>query len=48
MEWLSSAGHFIHVQAVNIIIVALALHIIGALKHHLIDKDSTLTRMLGR
>lgn len=27
---------------------AIILHIVGALKHHLIDKDSTLLRMLGR
>jgi len=29
------------------LIAALALHISGALKHHLIDKDGTLRRMLG-
>ncbi|MEZ5918455.1 MAG: cytochrome b/b6 domain-containing protein [Alphaproteobacteria bacterium] len=29
------------------LIAALALHIAGALKHHLIDRDSTLTRMGG-
>ncbi|NOI57450.1 cytochrome b [Vibrio coralliilyticus] len=27
---------------------AIILHIVGALKHHLIDKDRTLLRMLGR
>ncbi|WP_283956920.1 hypothetical protein [Pseudoalteromonas sp. S3785] len=28
--------------------MALGLHIVGALKHHIIDKDNTLTRMLGK
>ena len=27
---------------------ALALHVAGALKHHLLDGDGTLRRMLGR
>ena len=29
-------------------LVSLVLHILGALKHHVVDKDSTLKRMLGR
>lgn len=29
-------------------ILALVLHIIGAVKHHLVDKDDTLKRMVGR
>ncbi len=28
--------------------VLIALHVIGALKHHILDRDATLTRMLGR
>lgn len=48
IEWLSGLGHTIHVQAVNIILIALFLHVAGALKHQLIDKDGTLSRMLGR
>lgn len=28
--------------------VLIALHVIGALKHHIVDRDATLTRMLGR
>ncbi len=48
MEWLSGAAHFIHVQAVNIIIAAFILHVAGALKHQLIDNDGTLSRMIGR
>ncbi|WP_070963959.1 cytochrome b [Vibrio sonorensis] len=46
--WLQELGSTIHHSAVTIIMTVLALHIIGAIKHHLIDKDATLTRMLGR
>lgn len=46
VEWIFSVGNFVHVQSVNIIIAALILHIVGALKHELIDKDGTLSRML--
>lgn len=28
--------------------VLIALHVLGALKHHILDRDQTLTRMLGR
>jgi len=40
-------GHSIHKFAGITIIVAVILHIAGALKHHIIDKDATLRRMLG-
>ena len=33
-------------HTVNALLIALNLHIVGALKHHIIDKDNTLTRML--
>lgn len=29
-------------------VVAVVLHFLGAMKHHFIDKDSTLRRMIGR
>jgi cytochrome b561 len=48
IEWMSGLGHFVHVQSVNLIILALLLHVAGALKHQFIDKDGTLSRMLGR
>lgn len=47
-EWLQSTASFVHVNSVNLIIVALALHVLGALKHQFVDKDGTLSRMLGR
>jgi cytochrome b561 len=31
-----------------VVIAVLLLHIAGAFKHHLINKDGTLRRMLGR
>jgi len=46
IEWMSSVGKFLHKQSVDVIIVGLALHIGGALKHHFLDKDDTLKRML--
>lgn len=45
---LAGMAHGMHGMASNLVIVALVLHIVGALKHHLIDKDRTLSRMLGR
>ncbi len=48
IEWLNSVGHVVHGGSVSIIIIILLLHIAGALKHQLIEKDGTLTRMLGR
>ncbi|OBT12063.1 cytochrome B [Vibrio sp. UCD-FRSSP16_10] len=48
IEWLQQLGGTIHHSAVNIIIAVFALHIIGAVKHHFIDKDATITRMLGK
>ncbi len=32
----------------TLFLVLITLHVLGALKHHLLDKDRTLLRMLGR
>lgn len=32
----------------NALLIGLNLHIVGASKHHIIDKDNTLTRILGK
>jgi len=48
IPWLEELASTIHHMAVELIIVALALHIIGAIKHQLVDKDRTLIRMLGK
>lgn len=45
-EWLNSLGKSLHFYTSRVVMVALALHVVGALKHHFIDKDNTLTRML--
>lgn len=44
---LAGIGHRMHGLGGNLIIAGVALHIVGALKHHMIDKDGTLRRMLG-
>ncbi|MTI10603.1 cytochrome b [Curvivirga aplysinae] len=38
----------IHWYAACVLIGLAVLHILGAFKHHVIDKDTTLTRMLGK
>ena len=44
------AGFFYqsHEMIAWVILGALTLHIAGALKHHIVDKDGTLMRMLGQ
>ena len=44
---LAGIGHNIHEFAGIAILVGIILHVVGALKHHIIDKDGTLRRMLG-
>ena len=41
-------GHNIHHLMKKVFIVAITLHVLGAIKHHVIDKDGTLRRMLGK
>jgi len=48
VEWLGALGGGIHGLAANVLIAVLVLHVAGALKHQLIDKDGTVSRMLGR
>lgn len=47
-EFIGGAGHQLHGLVSNIVIAAIALHVVGALKHHFVDKDSTIKRMLGK
>ena len=47
-EQMAGLGHEVHEILGKVMMVAIGLHIIGALKHHFIDKDNTLKRMLGR
>lgn len=45
---LADVGHEAHEILGIVMIVAISLHILAAFKHHFIDKDNTLKRMLGR
>jgi cytochrome b561 len=47
-ETLAELGHETHELLGTIMIVIIALHILGAFKHHVIDKAGTLRRMLGK
>jgi cytochrome b561 len=44
---LAGVGHRLHGWGGDLLIGAVVLHVAGALKHHLIDRDGTLRRMLG-
>ncbi|PWQ96898.1 cytochrome b [Leucothrix pacifica] len=48
IEWLSEIGHTFHGLAPKVIMLALFLHIVGALKHQFVEKDGTISRMLGK
>lgn len=45
---LAELGEFTHEWLGYVLVVAITLHLAGALKHHWLDKDRTLLRMLGR
>ncbi|UTW58128.1 cytochrome b [Kordiimonas sp. SCSIO 12603] len=47
-ETIASLGKEIHGILGDVMIIAILLHIAGALKHHVMDKDGTLKRMLGK
>lgn len=44
----SDVGKTLHTASGWVLSVAIGLHVLGALKHHFVDKDNTLKRMLGR
>lgn len=47
-EALAGFAHEAHEVIANLLILALLLHVTGAVKHHLVNKDGTLRRMLGK
>ncbi|WP_407330348.1 cytochrome b [Enterovibrio sp. 27052020O] len=47
-EWMQAVGHETHEILAFILIAVIVLHVAGAVKHHLVDKDMTLKRMLGK
>lgn len=46
VPWLHEAAEVAHKLAPNVLWPLLALHVLGALKHAVIDRDATLRRML--
>lgn len=42
----ASPAHFVHINLAWIMVVLVVLHIAAALKHHLVDQDDLLARML--
>ncbi len=44
-ESWNEAAEFIHVNLANLMLVLFALHVLGALKHHFIDRDADIARM---
>jgi len=46
-EGLAALSSTVHAILGNILIAAVSLHIVGALKHHFMDRDGTIRRMLG-
>ncbi len=45
---LAELGHQAHYWLGYLLLLLVTLHVLAALKHHFIDRDSTLLRMLGR
>lgn len=45
---ISGLARSVHYYAALGVVGSVALHVVGALKHHFMDKDVTLTRMGGR
>jgi cytochrome b561 len=46
VEWLGELAETLHGAAANLLWPLLGLHVLGALKHLVIDRDATLRRML--
>lgn len=47
-DTLDALAHGVHHYVGYLLVAAVGLHILGAFKHHLLDRDGTLRRMLGR
>lgn len=45
---MADIGSTMHEVFGYVLLCAILLHVVGALKHHFVDKDATLRRMLGR
>ena len=47
-ERIAGMGHTLHGVGGKLLLASLILHLAGALKHHWVDRDATLMRMVGR
>ncbi|TCS41124.1 cytochrome b [Reinekea marinisedimentorum] len=47
VAWLDQLAHVIHGGGKWAIIIIVSVHVVAAIKHQFIDKDGTLSRMLG-
>lgn len=47
-EFLAGFGHTFHEYGGKLLILFVVLHALGAIKHQFIDKDGTISRMIGR
>ncbi|MGI9310025.1 MAG: cytochrome b, partial [bacterium] len=47
-ETLANFAHAVHGRVGDAMMIAVVLHVLGAIKHHFIDRDGTLRRMLGK
>lgn len=45
---IAGLAHTVHGLAGYVIVAGVLLHVAGALKHHFLDQDGTLRRMLGK
>ena len=45
---IAGPAHVAHALIAYALIALIVLHVLAALKHHVVDKDATLRRMLGR
>ena len=47
IAWISAASHTAHGWVGKLLVALILVHIFAALKHHFIDRDATLTRMIN-
>ena len=47
-ESLDNLGHIMHGLGGKLLILFVILHFVGAIKHQFLDKDETISRMLGK
>lgn len=47
-DWLNKAGHILHGNVGNVLILFISLHVLGALKHYLWYGDATMSRVFGK